>query len=201
MPIELGKFEQWLMDHFFLLGKELFDMHSGQPVKFYRGKGGWKFTKLDYFGWKKKNVSEHRMKFLPAHRWLSTTVDHDNGVRDDNHLDNLVASTPALQALGATQTPQLHLSAQMRLTDFRPMAEFDPEQPALVHDRANDLIFEWSPEWRENYKQYAKLHEPGVVAFDGLLLDGWWPLLKVARRNRRGRWAESRRYSKGLGRP
>ena len=89
MPIELGKFEQWLMDHFFLLGEELFVMHSGQPVKFYRGKGGWKFTKLDYFGWKKKNVSEHRMKFLPAHRWLPTTVDHDNGVRDDNHLITL----------------------------------------------------------------------------------------------------------------
>jgi hypothetical protein len=59
------------------------------------------------------------------------------------------------------------------------MTEFDPAQPALVHDRVNDQMMEWSPDWRDNYRKYARPDAPGVVAFDGLLLDGWRPLLKV----------------------
>jgi hypothetical protein len=59
------------------------------------------------------------------------------------------------------------------------MTEFDPAQPALVHDRVNDQMMEWSPDWRDNYRKYARPDAPGVVTFDGLLLDGWRPLLKV----------------------
>jgi hypothetical protein len=59
------------------------------------------------------------------------------------------------------------------------MAEFDPSQPALVHDCVNDQMMEWSPDWRDNYRKYARPDAPGVVAFGGLLLDGWRPLLKV----------------------
>jgi hypothetical protein len=47
----------------------------------------------------------------------------------------------------------------------------DPSQPAMVHDRLNDRTFEWSPDWLGNYRQYANEHSPGVIEWDGLLLD------------------------------
>lgn len=59
---------------------------------------------------------------------------------------------------------------------WRPMAEFDPSMPAVVHDKLNDQVIAWAPErHRENFKQHAAPFEPGVVAWDGLLLDGWKP--------------------------
>jgi hypothetical protein len=59
---------------------------------------------------------------------------------------------------------------------LRPMSEFDPSMPAMVHDQLNDT-FEWMPEkWREHYERYASEHAPGIVSWDGLLLDGWRPI-------------------------
>lgn len=59
---------------------------------------------------------------------------------------------------------------------MRPMKEFDPSKPAMVHDRINDRTFEWKPETMEaNYRQYA-VTAGDVVEWDGLLLDGWLPL-------------------------
>jgi hypothetical protein len=66
--------------------------------------------------------------------------------------------------------------------DWRPMSEFDPSKPALVHDQLNDHTFEWQPErWAGEYRQYAEEWRPGVVNWDSLLLDGWQPLLRTMR--------------------
>ena len=47
---------------------------------------------------------------------------------------------------------------------LRPMSEFDPSKPALVHDQLNDDTFEWLPEkYREHYERYAHEHRPGVI--------------------------------------
>jgi hypothetical protein len=52
---------------------------------------------------------------------------------------------------------------------WRPMSEFDPSKPALVHDQLNDETFEWQPErWEANFRQYAEQWRPGVVNWDGL---------------------------------
>jgi hypothetical protein len=63
------------------------------------------------------------------------------------------------------------------MTDWRPMSEFDPTKPALVHDQLNDKMFDWQPErYLEHYQQYATLDfdlDKGLVEWDGLLLDGW----------------------------
>jgi hypothetical protein len=57
------------------------------------------------------------------------------------------------------------------------MGEFDPSKPAMVHDGLNDDMFEWLPEkYREHYERYASAFRPGVVEWDGLLLDGGRPL-------------------------
>ena len=57
---------------------------------------------------------------------------------------------------------------------MHPMKEFDPTKPAMVHDRLNDKTFEWLPEWQASYKWHAKEVGPGVISWDGVLLDGWW---------------------------
>ena len=59
---------------------------------------------------------------------------------------------------------------------LRPMSEFDPSKPALVHDQLNDDTFEWLPEQHMPHWEPFKEAEPGVIGWDGLLLDGWRPL-------------------------
>jgi hypothetical protein len=56
------------------------------------------------------------------------------------------------------------------------MSEFDSTRPAGVHDKLNDNTFEWEPRWAENYRQYADEFDPGVIEWDGRLLDGWRPV-------------------------
>ena len=60
---------------------------------------------------------------------------------------------------------------------LRSMSEFDPSRLALVHDQLNDEFFEWQPARHgPDYERYAQPWKPGIVAWDGLLLDGWRPL-------------------------
>ncbi len=60
---------------------------------------------------------------------------------------------------------------------MRPMKEFDPSAPAMVHDRLNDRTFEWSPaSMQANYRRYAVEVAPGVIEWDGWQLDGWLPI-------------------------
>jgi hypothetical protein len=52
--------------------------------------------------------------------------------------------------------------------DLRPMSEFDPSNPSMVHDQLNDDTFEWLPEkYREHYERYASAFRAGVVEWDG----------------------------------
>ena len=59
---------------------------------------------------------------------------------------------------------------------MNPMDSFDPDMPCRVHDGLNDQVIEWSPNWASMYRQYAWKWDEGVVAWDGLLLDGWSPI-------------------------
>jgi hypothetical protein len=60
---------------------------------------------------------------------------------------------------------------------LRPMSEFDPSMPAMVHDQLNEDLFEWLPDqWGEHYRQYARDFGYGLIEWDGLLLDGWRPI-------------------------
>ena len=65
---------------------------------------------------------------------------------------------------------------------MRPMSEFDPSLPGIVHDRLNDRTFEWKPETMQaNYEKYASPRADGVIEWDGPLLDGWEPLPAAGR--------------------
>jgi hypothetical protein len=60
---------------------------------------------------------------------------------------------------------------------MNPMATFDPDRPARVHDRQNDHTFDWHTDWAANYRRYARADKvDGSVSWDGLELDGWRPL-------------------------
>jgi hypothetical protein len=61
---------------------------------------------------------------------------------------------------------------------LRPMSEFDPTRPALVHDELNDRTFESKPEWADSYREAAdpRWGSDGKIGWDGLILDGWRPL-------------------------
>ncbi|SEP41607.1 hypothetical protein SAMN02990966_05943 [Rhodospirillales bacterium URHD0017] len=65
---------------------------------------------------------------------------------------------------------------------FRSMRTFDPSRPAMVHDHLNGNTFEWEPEWQASYEEYGAPDDLGVSNWDGLLLNGWRPL--VPRRSR-----------------
>ena len=60
------------------------------------------------------------------------------------------------------------------LPNPHPMVTFDPTRPADVHDQLNDKIIRWKPEWAATW-QDRRDHAPGVIEWDGLLLDGWVP--------------------------
>jgi hypothetical protein len=63
------------------------------------------------------------------------------------------------------------------MRDWRPMAEFDPSQPALLHDKLHDKVIEWEPaRCQRHYEAFSAPFEPGgIIEWDGLLLDGWQP--------------------------
>jgi hypothetical protein len=58
---------------------------------------------------------------------------------------------------------------------MNPMSTFDPDVACRVHDRLNEKVFDWKPEWADDYRQHADQFDDGVIEWDGLLLDGWSP--------------------------
>jgi hypothetical protein len=58
-------------------------------------------------------------------------------------------------------------------TELQPMSAFDPTQPAILHDRLNDKIVTWTGDLSEHWVEWARTERDGVVAYDGVLFDGW----------------------------
>jgi len=64
------------------------------------------------------------------------------------------------------------------VTSFmRPMREFDPDQPARLHEALNDKIFTWRTAWAGEWRRNAVANKvDGSVSWDGLIFDGWEPI-------------------------
>ena len=60
---------------------------------------------------------------------------------------------------------------------MRPMDEFDPSEPAILHDCLNNSVITWTGDKGGEWKRYARQHAAGVMEFDGLLFDGWGNVL------------------------
>lgn len=56
---------------------------------------------------------------------------------------------------------------------MNPMETFNPEMPCRVHDGLNDQLIEWKTQWADLYREHGVKQDEGVIAWDGLLLDGW----------------------------
>jgi len=53
------------------------------------------------------------------------------------------------------------------------MTEFDPSRPSKIHDVLNDQLYPYDPAARFDWDQYAVYQPDGLVAWDGMILDGW----------------------------
>lgn len=60
---------------------------------------------------------------------------------------------------------------------LRPMSEFDPSQPAILHDRASDTIVAWTGEEAAAFRQLAVRSEDGTVRWREAIFDGWGNVL------------------------
>lgn len=86
------------------------------------------------------------------------------------------ASCARPAASGCVWLPQAYLLA-MRAPHLRPMNEFDPVQPAVLHDRRPDRIVTWTGEQASGYLVQSKLLADGSVEWRDFHFDGWGNVL------------------------
>ena len=56
---------------------------------------------------------------------------------------------------------------------LRPMEEFDPAKPAVLHDTHSDAMVAWTAERAQDFKSNAAWFGDGLVGWDGGVFDGW----------------------------
>jgi hypothetical protein len=57
------------------------------------------------------------------------------------------------------------------------MKAFDPSLPAMLFDCIDDQTVQRSPATQVAYCKYATELAPGVISFNGVLIDGWEPVV------------------------
>ena len=57
------------------------------------------------------------------------------------------------------------------------MSEFDPSQPAILHDALNDVIIPWTGELADDFRRSSRCDSDGIVEWDGRRFDGWGNVL------------------------
>jgi hypothetical protein len=60
---------------------------------------------------------------------------------------------------------------------LRPMKDFDPSEPAILHDRISDVIISWSGEEADEFRRSRVEREDGTIAWKHFLFDGWGEVL------------------------
>ena len=56
---------------------------------------------------------------------------------------------------------------------LRPMQEFDPSEPAILHEVLTDEIVPWDWEKADDFRDNAMAVNDGRVLWRGLVFDGW----------------------------
>jgi hypothetical protein len=64
-----------------------------------------------------------------------------------------------------------------QLLPLRPMREFDPSEPALLHDRVTQRIETWTGELANDFRERSVSQEDGSVKWDRFIFDGWGNVL------------------------
>jgi hypothetical protein len=60
---------------------------------------------------------------------------------------------------------------------LHPMTDFDPSEPAILHDRISDTIIAWSVEEADAFRRSCVQREDGALAWNGYEFDGWGNVL------------------------
>jgi hypothetical protein len=56
---------------------------------------------------------------------------------------------------------------------LRPMSEFDPFEPAILHDRYSDKIVTWTGEDASDFCSHAIATTDGAAQWREFVFDGW----------------------------
>jgi hypothetical protein len=57
------------------------------------------------------------------------------------------------------------------------MRDFDPAEPAILHDRVSDSIIAWSGEEAVDFRRSCVQRPDGTLAWNGYEFDGWGNVL------------------------
>lgn len=57
------------------------------------------------------------------------------------------------------------------------MKDFDPSEPAILHDRVSDSIIAWSGEEAAAFRRYCVAQDDGSITWKGFVFDGWGNVL------------------------
>jgi hypothetical protein len=60
---------------------------------------------------------------------------------------------------------------------LRPMTDFNPSEPAILHDKRTNLIATWIGEDAAAYKEAAVVRSDGAVEWKDFVFDGWGNML------------------------
>jgi hypothetical protein len=65
----------------------------------------------------------------------------------------------------------------MTTQELKPMATFDPSEPAILHDCVTDQIETWTGEDAADYRNNAISTQDGTVNWRHFVFDGWGNVL------------------------
>jgi hypothetical protein len=62
-------------------------------------------------------------------------------------------------------------------SSLRPMKDFDPAEPAILHDRISNAIITWTADHADDYRRASRSRGDGTVAWKEFVFDGWGHVL------------------------
>jgi len=69
------------------------------------------------------------------------------------------------------------MPAQAPPPTLHPMKDFNPSEPAILHDQVSNTIVTWSGEDADAFQRSFIAREDGTVAWNGFVFDGWGHVL------------------------
>lgn len=66
---------------------------------------------------------------------------------------------------------------QMPPNGLRPMTDFNPNEPAILHELLSNSIVTWDWELADDFKRSAIYKPDGSVCWGGQVFDGWGNVL------------------------
>jgi len=114
---------------------------------------------------------------------LVAEVIGDGNMFDEARQEEAIArgSLPALESERSAQhAPHAEVAAAGHCVpppNLRPMRDFNPAEPAILHDAVNDCIVTWDWERADDFRKNAVYDAQGRIAWDGHVFDGWGNVL------------------------